>query len=204
MRTSPTQPTRATSVLARLRALAPHRGLDLAEALTIAERQAGLLLASQPDTSLPVPLRLLTELPRLEIALESDLPASGVSYWTGEVWRLVAHRSELPQRQRFTFFHEYKHVIDYPRRHLFYASGRDRERVADHFAACVLMPRVLLTRAWCSGEQDVVKLADYFAVSPIAMERRLRDLGHLDAPRPRLVACTRGVGLRPTPQGVHP
>jgi hypothetical protein len=187
------QPTTTqTSVLARLRALAPTRSLDERTALGIAERQASLLLRLSTITTAPVPLDVLARLPRIELAVETDLPASGVSYWTGQAWRLEAAASDSPQRQRFTFCHEYKHIIDHPGRDLFYASHGTRERVADQFAACLLMPKTLVARAWCSGEQDIDRLADQFAVSVEAMTRRLIALGLLEHRPVRPIFCTRG------------
>ena len=140
------------SVLARLRALAPHRGLDERTALGIAERQASLLLRLSEVTTAPISLELLWRLPRIDLAVVGDLPAAGASYWTGQSWRLEASAADHANRQRFTFCHEFKHVIDHPGRDLFYANGRVRERVADQFAACLLMPKVLVVRAWCAGE----------------------------------------------------
>ncbi len=190
----PTHPTgaRTASTLTRLRAMAPQRGLDLDEALRIAERQATLLLTLSGVTDGPVPLSILTDLPRIQIDTEPDLPSSGMSYWNGEVWRLIAHADEHPTRQRFSLAHEYKHVIDHPSRDLLYPDHRTREQIADHFAACLLMPKRLVIRAWCAGEQNLATLADLFAVSPQAMERRLLELRLLDLPRLSGYTCTRG------------
>lgn len=182
-----------SSVLTRLRAMSPRRGLATAEALRLAELQATELLQLSRIITGPVPLQILSDLPRVQLEVETDLPSSGMSYWDGEHWRLVAKADEHPHRQRFSLVHEYKHVIDHPSRDLLYPDHRTRELAADHFAACVLMPRLLITRAWCSGEQDVDRLADQFDVSPAAMERRLLDLGHLEAPRPRRYICARGL-----------
>jgi hypothetical protein len=180
------------STLARLRSLNPHRGLELEEALGIAERQAATLLQLSGISEGPVPLTVLSDLPRIELVTEADLPSSGMSYWTNEAWRLVARAGEHPNRQRFSLAHEYKHVIDHPCRDLLYADHRTRELVADHFAACLLMPRAWITRAWCAGEQNITALADLFVVSPAAMERRLRTLGHLQGPGVGGYRCSRG------------
>ena len=108
------QPT--SSVLKRLRALAPRRGLDETTALGIAERQATLLLQLTGQTAAPIPIHTLREVPSIKLALGRDLPASGFSYWTGSCWRLEANASEHPHRQRFTFCHEFKHIVDHPNR----------------------------------------------------------------------------------------
>jgi hypothetical protein len=179
------------SPLARLRALAPNRGLDLPTALGIAERQASLLLSLSDITDGPVPLDVLSNLHRVELGT-ADLPTSGLSYWTGRTWRLEANRTEPEVRRRFTLAHEFKHVIDHPTRDLLYSNHRTRERVADQFAACLLMPKVLVVRAWCGGEQDIDRLAELFVVSAEAMTRRLLALGLITERRARPVLCTRG------------
>jgi Zn-dependent peptidase ImmA (M78 family) len=60
-------------------------------------------------------------------------------------------------RQRFTLLHEFKHALDFEHADLFYArlgSGdperheRQVEAIANEFAANVLMPTVLVKRAW--------------------------------------------------------
>ena len=77
------------SVLARLRGLSPARGLDTAEALGIAERQATALLRITGTSDGPVPLSILSQLPRIRLEIETELPSSGMSYWDGTDWRLV-------------------------------------------------------------------------------------------------------------------
>jgi Zn-dependent peptidase ImmA (M78 family) len=47
------------------------------------------------------------------------------------------------------------------------------EAVAEYFAACVLMPKRLIKRAWGEGHQRVSELSDLFDVSPRAMKIRL-------------------------------
>ena len=190
------------STLARLRALSPRRGLELSEAQQLAERQAALLLGRSDIGDVPVPLDILRVLPRIELSVDAELPTSGSSFWDHRrgVWRLLAKASEHPNRQRFSFAHEFKHVIDHPVRELLYASDSEREQVADHFAACVLMPKVHVTRAWCAGLQDVHELAEQFCVSPLAMARRIAELGLADQAEARSTArprrsywCARGV-----------
>lgn len=182
-----------SSVLGQLRNLSPRRSLNPGEAIRVAEQQALRLLALSGVTSAPTPLAVLQRLPRIELAVDPALPQSGLSVWTGSHWRLVASGQEHPNRQRFSLCHEFKHVIDHPVRDLLYGSELTRERVADHFAACLLMPKLQITRAWCSGEQDIGSLAELFAVSPAAMQRRVFELGLLDRTRPGRYACSRGL-----------
>jgi len=181
------QPTPST--LATLRGLCPNRGLTTDEALRIAQRQAQALLEAAQVTDGPVPLAVFARLPRITIAVDPSLPTSGMSYWDGETWRLVAHADEHPHRQRFSLAHEYKHVIDHSRCDLLYADHRIREAAADYFAACLLMPKQALTRAWCAGVQDLDELSEHFQVSTPALQRRLRDLGLSDRYQSRRYRC---------------
>src|SRR5471030_505941 len=89
---------------------------------------------------------------------------------------------------RFTLCHEYKHVLDFPFDEFCYpavgaqTSERRAEAICDYFAACLLMPKVLVRQAWTAGgsNQDSDELARLFGVSPRAMEIRLQDLGLLE------------------------
>ena len=54
------------------------------------------------------------------------------------------------------------------------------EQICDHFAACLLMPRLWLKRAWAEGEQSPGTLARRFDVSRAAMSIRLRQIGLVD------------------------
>ena len=75
---------------------------------------------------------------------------------TGLGWVVVIRGDEPKVRQRFSLAHELKHIIDddlmtrlagglYPATTLYCADER-AERVADRFAAALLMPKVLLRR----------------------------------------------------------
>jgi len=85
--------------------------------------------------------------------------------------------------------HEFKHIIDnpyinvlYPKSEYSKQSAEDRaERMCGYFAACLLMPRAWVKRAWASGTQDTEMLAALFKVSPAAMDRRLQDIGLVES-----------------------
>lgn len=90
---------------------------------------------------------------RVERTLRS---ASGASLWDrgrGE-WVVYLNRIDSWRRQRFTLFHEFKHIIDHGHRHVLYAGPGhydpdvEAERAADYFAGCVLVPKKFLKRAW--------------------------------------------------------
>jgi len=173
------------SVLKSLRSLMPLRVLSYNEALQRAELQANRLLSMHGVSRGPVPIEIITELPRLRVEESYDLPASGSAHWDGGSWVLTVNAAEFSLRQRFSVMHEFKHVLDHPTRHLIHgdrraglASERVSEKVADYFAACVLMPKAWVKTAFYNERvQSVEALADLFHVSPMAMSFRLSQLG---------------------------
>ena len=137
------------SVLKSLRSLMPSRALSYSEALQRAELQAHRLLTLHGLTRGPVPIEIVTELPRLRVEQTYDLPVSGSAHWDGGSWVLTVNAAEFDRRQRFSVMHEFKHVLDHPTRHLINGDASAKltaeqmaERIADYFAACVLMPKV--------------------------------------------------------------
>lgn len=191
-------------ILQDLRRLAPNRPLAFGEAYQIAELQATTLLHLLDIRQAPADAGRLTELPRIEVQVEPRwrMPTlAGFSEWRDGRWLIVINRNSGSGRRRFTLAHEFKHVIDHAARDTLYArfGGQDEkkrsqqiERVCDHFAACFLMPRPWVKRAWASGIQDVEALAELFKVSTSAMKVRLAYLGFLDDERRPVVSYFRG------------
>src|SRR5712691_6267477 len=154
------------SVLAMLRALVPQRPLSPSETLRIAELQANRLLEHFQIGTAAVPEEVISELPRIRVVRENGLPISGSAHWDGRFWVIAISADEHPLRQRFSIAHEAKHVIDHTTKDWLY---RDRpfqtaheqaERVADYFAACLLMPKRVVKRAWFEGPQSIIELAN--------------------------------------------
>jgi Zn-dependent peptidase ImmA (M78 family) len=57
------------------------------------------------------------------------------------------------------------------------------EQACEYFAACLLMPRLWMKRAYFdNGIQDVPSLSRLFGVSWVAMRVRLEQLGFVSAP----------------------
>lgn len=175
------------SIIRQLRALVPHRPLELHEARSIAERQATLLLELLRQHDSAVDVGLIADLPRIEVKVEPDLGLGGISgfsQWSRGRWLVVVNRDDSQTRRRFTLSHEFKHVIDHPFvKEIYNRAGatqeeqdRTAEQICDYFAACLLMPRNWLKRAWASGIQSPVALAAKFNVSEAAMTIRLREL----------------------------
>jgi hypothetical protein len=173
-------------MLASLRALGPNHAITLDEALQLAERQANRLLELCGGAVVPIPSRIVTDQPRITVEHDPALPteaASGCSDWDSRrhTWVISLNPTEPRRRQRFTVFHEYKHIIDHPS--LGIPSSRyvrqrpAAEIVADYFAGCVLIPKRMLAAAFYDGIQRPADLAQLFDVSPEAIRVRLTQVG---------------------------
>jgi Zn-dependent peptidase ImmA (M78 family) len=105
-------------------------------------------------------------------------------------WHIAVNSDDQPTRRRFTLAHEFKHVLDHPFVGVIYRDAKGKpsddqaERMCDYFAACRLMPRIWVKRAWGDGINDQRALAALFDVSATAMSIRLEQLG-LSTPRRR-------------------
>jgi hypothetical protein len=176
--------TRNPSVLATLRALVPERPLRYSESLRIAELQANRLLELFAIAGPLVPNELVSELPRIEVRLQHDLPVSGSTHWEAGRWIITLNADEPHVRHRFSLMHEFKHVLDHTTKQYLYgdteadAVAADRaERVADHFAACLLMPKRWLKSEWFTSRQRLSVVARHLEVSTRALSLRLWHLG---------------------------
>lgn len=121
----------------------------------------------------------------------SPLPVSGYTTWRRGRWLIALNAAEPLVRQRFSLFHEFKHLLDHPVIATAYNQARGQrpadwtEPLCDYFAACVLMPKAWVKRAYCQdGIQQLSKLARHFGVSQTAMRIRLLNLGLIE-PEPR-------------------
>lgn len=174
----------------RLRNLMPIRPLSFTEGVRLAELQAARLLRMSGVTDGPVPETVITDLPNVLVAVH-PFKEPAFSKWKKGRWVIALNASESPTRQRFSLAHEFKHVLDSPYVAALYpnaygVSARDRaEQVCDHFAACLLMPRMWVKRVWSSGVQDVGQLARHFDVSTQAMRMRLQLIGLIESQRCR-------------------
>lgn len=180
-----------SSMVAELRSLIPDRPLRFAEACRIAELQANRLLKLTESTGAPLSEAVITEQTRIGAQRVGSLIGSGATAWSRGLWRIRINGAEPMTRQRFTLAHEFKHILDAASedviyRHLPHGPARDRhiEAVCDHFAACLLMPKAWVKKAWGEGTQDLGRLAWRFEVSQQAMLIRLQHLGLVD-PLPR-------------------
>lgn len=175
-----------TSVLALLRRLSPARALSVREALRIAELQATRLRELAALDSTAAPASLIGDQSRIMVEHDPFMPdgISGASDWNyaQRCWLITINGQQPRTRQRFTLFHEYKHIVDHGRPAIHDGGRRHyglpaNEYVADYFAGCVLMPRPVLKRAWASGTERTDQLAKLFDVSERAIEVRLTQIG---------------------------
>jgi Zn-dependent peptidase ImmA (M78 family) len=169
--------------LRQLRDFVPIRPLTSVESFQIAERQASRLLELRGVSQEPVPESVITQLPRIHVEHLVPSPVAGASQWSRGRWLILINGNDPVGRQRFTLAHELKHVLDsrfdhvplYPADNP--ASSERIEAICDFFAACLLMPRPWVKRAWREGPRDVRSLACRFKVSRQAMQMRLQQLG---------------------------
>jgi Zn-dependent peptidase ImmA (M78 family) len=172
-----------TSTLATLRDAVPLRALSFVEALRSAELQASKFHTLAGLAGPPFPEEAIIELPRVHVARMIPAPTSGASKWHQGRWFILVSGADSIGRQRFSLAHEFKHVLDNHLGEVLYpaafgmTSHERAEAVCDYFAACLLMPRLWLKRAWGSGVQDLRTLANLFQVSSAAMQVRLLQVG---------------------------
>lgn len=171
------------STLAALRALVPRRRLSNGESLRIAELQANRLLEHFAIDDDRVPSEIVTEFPRIEVRYERHLPVSGSTHWENGRWIITLNLDEPWVRRRFSLMHEFKHILDHTTKQYLYDDTHDvraadrAERAADHFAACVLMPKRPIKSAWFTNGQHLLETARRLGVSTRALSVRLYYLG---------------------------
>jgi hypothetical protein len=180
-----TEETKTRSVLAQVRDLLPPRPVTAAESRWVLERQATRLLKLSEIAGPPVPVdELVAGLPRLLVKFFPGLPTSGRTQWVDGHWVILVDADEPVVRQRFSLAHELAHVILHPLADIALPNARETtaearlEYACEYFAACLLMPRTWMKRAYFhDGIQDVPSLARLFGVSWLAMRIRLEQLG---------------------------
>jgi Zn-dependent peptidase ImmA (M78 family) len=183
-----------SGLLMRLRKLSPKRPLSYSESLTVAKVQAVRLRQLLEVESAAMPLQwIVTILPGVMVeplaAHELGEDISGLTKRVSSGYLVRINRNKGHSHRRFTLAHELKHVIDYPYAPTLHralgrgdAELRERqiERICDHFAAHLLMPTMLVKRAWTRGFQETTVLAGLFGVSEEAIRIRLEHLGFID------------------------
>jgi Zn-dependent peptidase ImmA (M78 family) len=180
-------------IVSELRSLVPVRPLRYHEHLQLAERQASHLLQLLDQRQPAVELAWLTDLDGVTVVLQPRWKMeglSGLTTWHEGRWIIGINKNNSHARRRFTLCHELKHLLDATRDKITYRDidEAQREQIANYFAACYLMPKMWVRRAWTGGIQDPEALAGLFKVSTEAMTTRLTYLGFIDKEAGRALA----------------
>lgn len=175
-------------IITTLQKLVPRRHLHRTEALAVAEKQAQKLRSALGVDTAAITTDQLRSIPGVLIEEVSRLKVSGATRQVGDLWIVLVNADEAPVRRRFTIAHEIKHILDdQAASHLRQngTAGPDwlTERVCDYFAACLLMPRPQIKRAYTTVSQDETTLAKMFDVSLDALRIRLQQIGLTDSPQ---------------------
>jgi len=173
----------------------PAEPVSLGQAYFIAEQQGTLLPRLLGMTHVPVDVDRVSRLSRVALGMkpreEMDGRPAKSRWWKGR-WEIVACQDDPIVVRRFALAREIKRVLDATTQRVVYAGLRCEneahyqhriESICDHFASCLLMPRVVVRRAWTSGLNDLACLAELFQVSVMVMERRLTHLGLINLDR---------------------
>ncbi len=133
---------------------------------------------------IPVPVEKIVE--HLGFECHSFEPDSQTNDIAGAVnhrnKKIFINESDSPKRQLFTVAHEIGHIIlqgdqkdyiDYRRNN----SSDIKEREANYFAGCLLMPDDIFIYQWKLQKSDINKLAELFGVSTSAVVVRANVLG---------------------------
>jgi hypothetical protein len=197
-----------SQLISNLRGLAPRQPHTYGQALQIARWQGARLRTcewlnvTEPDINLSflcqqraVPVNFV---PSYVLSGESGLTTDQIS---GRL-EIYVNEQEPPVRQRFTLLHEFKHALDFAQANVLHERlgvGNTRvqdsqiEAIANEFAANVLMPTAMVTRAWFRT-QDLRLCAKLFNVSAEAMHRRLTNLGLIERRKMQRTVYFRGAG----------
>lgn len=167
---------RARKAITAMQSAVPANKRSHREYLRVAEQQAALVRDLFRVDGDWFPVSLVNELPHVHVRLVSNLPMPGVLIGDGARWTIHIRASDPLAYQRFYVLHELKHVLDQPFPTLYDErpdiAVRERERAADHFAACVLMPEDRL-RAATTHSAGANALADKFGVNDPLIRWRL-------------------------------
>jgi Zn-dependent peptidase ImmA (M78 family) len=191
-------PSAERSVIERLRAVVPRRGLSPAEAVAVAEVQASKLLKLAGVTQPPVPAeQIVRDRLGIRVVRRRGWPTSGMATTVKGRWVIVLKTEEAAVRNIYTVCHELKHALDDPFVEWLYPTVRARspedraEEICDLFAANFLMPQAWVKADWTSQDSpDIAALARRYGVSVAAMSYRLDQL-RLKLPHPRCAGMRR-------------
>lgn len=196
-------------LLRQVRKVVPKRAMTYGESLNVARVQAARLRQALGVSGTAMPLGWVAQVPNVRIDL---LPAHRIGEGTsglttrakGGDYVIAVNKNNSHSHRRFTLSHELKHLLDFPYADTLHERlghgnetlrDRSRERICDHFAACLLMPSMLVKRSWTTGFQELSVLAGLFQVSEEAMNIRLRALGFIEEEQRPVATYFRRPGL---------
>lgn len=150
----------------------------------MAEGQANRLLRLSGVSEPPVSESIIADLPRIQVERVTPSQAHAATEWSHGRWLIILNSADSRGRQRWSLAHEFKHILDHPFVTIAYRRPDKctelAERSCDYFAACLLMPRRWIRKAWADGERDVRVLARRFGVTPQAILVRLLQVGLIE------------------------
>lgn len=170
------------STITRLRDVVPLRRLSTPEGLRVAEVQADRLLRVSGLTEPPLGEHVIAGIPHIQIERVAPARALAATQWSHGRWLIIINGAISLGRQRWSLAHELKHILDHPFVTILYPKDSTElaEKSCEYFAACLLMPRRWLRRAWSQGNRDTRTLARLFGVTPAAVKVRLLQVGLID------------------------
>jgi len=195
-------------LITELRAVVPKRTQTFGMLLQVTRLQASKLRERTDTVEIPainlIWLRDQQAIPVNRVASyrldnESGLTTDAVN----GTLEMYVNANEPQVRQRFTLLHEFYHALSFFDADVIYSrlgSGNAKrqkqqiEQLANEFAGNVLMPTMLVKRAWFAS-QDIDRLARLFCVSPEAMTTRLERLGLIAPKQPESRIFFRRTGI---------
>lgn len=151
--------------------------MGTAEIFELVRRLANKIRDNNNPGRLPVPAELIKK-GRFNRPIEVRLVP--LKAYHGAVWRLknswVIHlnNKDTSARRRFTLYHEIFHILAHSEANPVFKKAPDKregvfnELLADHFSACMLMPKQLMERKW-QELKDVKQMAAIFDVPESVM-----------------------------------
>lgn len=134
---------------------------------------------------LPVPTNLITQaydhLP-IEVRQVSLKVYHGAVWRLSDCWVIHLNSNDIPDRQRFTLYHEIFHILAHCKATPVFRKisdnrqGSFNELLADHFSGNFLVPREWATKIW-PEVKDISQMAAIFDVPKSVMYLGLLDMG---------------------------
>lgn len=180
---SPRRPQRPGTVASQ-RNLPPPGLLDSPEQVVKYYQQMGLPM----DSSIPIQT-IIESNDELELSFKDlGINDAYIKRIADNRFEIAVNSKHHPNRQRFSMAHEYAHYLlhrgkidSMPEGERILHRNGDRSSIeyqANTFAAELIMPEVLVHRAFSVSHGNLTKMASELGVSKESLKYRLRDLGY--------------------------